>query len=97
MMIMTMCIACINLVFPCSHRFIFVLATHTLDDMKPCTDPMIDHNHSDVFGRRLSDGLPKNKTGGLIFGSLGGSSKGGSYFLGGLIFGFFIWSDSLGP
>ena len=48
---------------------------------------MIDHNHSDVFGRRLSDGLPKNKTGGLIFGSLGGSSGGGSYFGGGLIFG----------
>ena len=48
---------------------------------------MIDHNHSDVFGRRLSDGLPKNKTGGLIFGSLGGSSGGGGLiFLGGLIF-----------
>ena len=78
MMIMMMCIACISLDFPCSHRFFFVLATQTLDDMKPCTDPMIDHNHSDVFGRRLSDGLPKFKTGGLKFGSLGGTSQGGS-------------------
>ena len=51
--------------------------------------PMIAYNHFDVFGRRLCDGLPKNKTGGLIFGSLGGSSKGGSYFWGGLIF----WGD----
>ena len=47
---------------------------------------LIDHNHSDVFGRRLCDGLPKNKTGGLFLGSLGGSSKVGSYFLGVLFF-----------
>ena len=68
--------------------FLFWPHTHTLDDMKPCTDPMIDHNHSDVFGRRLSDGLPKNKTGGLIFGSLGGSSGGGVLFFGGA---YFFW------
>ena len=49
------------------------------DDMKLCTDPMMHHNHSDVFGQRLCDGLPQNKTRGLIFGLLGGSSKGGLF------------------
>ena len=48
---------------------------------------MMHHNHSVVLVRRLTGGLPKNKTGGLIFGSLDGSSKGGSYLGGGLIFG----------
>ena len=64
------------------------MATHTLDDLKLCTDPMTDHNHSGVFGRRLCDGLPKNKTEGIIFGLLGGTSEGGSYFFGGS---YYFW------
>ena len=39
----------------------------------------------------LVNSRPEKKTPGLIFGSLGGTSEGGSYFLGGLIFGSYIW------